>query len=918
MDNITEHDLFVDGLSPEDLMQYLHDIGHNDPSSDGHSDDDASSDMPALVIISRSANENIQPDPSSQSQTSSRDHAFSAPEAQALSTPEDDEEEDQMPDLQSISSDSSDEVEMMQNLQPIDDDNDSAWTDSGTNPSDLDMPPLEPIQPHESSTRNNRRARVDDDEDQDRDRRHPSQRVAGTTNSNNVNQRPPSLPPLVPHVPFQIRIPAIVRIVSAPRSGVPNPTPNPLRRPQDGTPPNPGAAQHQHHHHHPHPNTNIPRPHPHAVPIFTGGFTVTLGAGGPNTRPGPGNRNPPPGPGIPRPFGNVPPLGGGDFNGDNFDLNMFADFIGRFGAGLGQALGLDREEPEDPERAKRLVDGLEEVPVGLVRRLEQVGGAPGGHVDEASTETPGCAICWDKLLDAEGDGFAREEDKPATSTDGEQTTTAPASSDVSSTTSQSEGASTSTTPTSSATSKYPKITSLPCAHVFHASCLIPWFSRPNQTTCPTCRFNIDPENLTYVRRPPPPPQANPQPVPQDPPTTNPIDTPVAPQGSPEQQENATATDASVPPATPIPDGVAPQVPAATAPTDAANVAATPPAPGPIPNPNSRNPSPDMWTFGFDLILEQAHAQPPAGAQGPVPGATAAEGQADHDMDIDEEIDMNEAGDMRREVETFAQQLFGGMGFNMADVVVPDNANPMPPTAGDAGTPPLPPTGPQGNALPGGGFPRAFQPTFVPLPAFQWPPGNPFGPPPAGAPPGDPAGNRPFNAWRGFPPPFATGTIIRNNALFALLISDTARHPGQPGGAPAGFPRPPRERKAWSLPPAPGPTLRQRVEQKEREAGLRCFDTSCGVGPSDEEPCMGLSAAGMKQLRIRPFKRDAETEESMCGHTFHPACLVSAERVAMMFKGESVAGGEVEVSCPMCRAVGCITTEEWREGELALA
>ncbi|KAJ3472544.1 hypothetical protein NLI96_g13320 [Meripilus lineatus] len=31
---------------------------------------------------------------------------------------------------------------------------------------------------------------------------------------------------------------------------------------------------------------------------------------------------------------------------------------------------------------------------------------------------------------------------------------------------------------------------------------------------------------------------------------------------------------------------------------------------------------------------------------------------------------------------------------------------------------------------------------------------------------------------------------------------------------------------WTLPPPPGLTLRQRVEKREREMGLRCFDMSC--------------------------------------------------------------------------------------------
>ena len=47
--------------------------------------------------------------------------------------------------------------------------------------------------------------------------------------------------------------------------------------------------------------------------------------------------------------------------------------------------------------------------------------------------------------------------------------------------------------------------------------------------------------------------------------------------------------------------------------------------------------------------------------------------------------------------------------------------------------------------------------------------------------------------------------------------------------------PRRERKIRTLPSAPGPSLRQRVGQKDREVGLRCCDLACGIGPSDEDP-----------------------------------------------------------------------------------
>jgi Ring finger domain len=43
------------------------------------------------------------------------------------------------------------------------------------------------------------------------------------------------------------------------------------------------------------------------------------------------------------------------------------------------------------------------------------------------------------------------------------------------------------------------VLALPCGHLFHAGCLAPWFG--SHTTCPTCRFDIDPESLT-LRLPP--------------------------------------------------------------------------------------------------------------------------------------------------------------------------------------------------------------------------------------------------------------------------------------------------------------------------------------------------------------------------------------------------------------------------------
>ncbi|KAJ7658735.1 hypothetical protein DFH06DRAFT_990123, partial [Mycena polygramma] len=120
--------------------------------------------------------------------------------------------------------------------------------------------------------------------------------------------------------------------------------------------------------------------------------------------------------------------------------------------------------------------------------------------------------------------------------------------------------------------------------------------------------------------------------------------------------------------------------------------------------------------------------------------------------------------------------------------------------------------------------------------------------------------------------------------------------------------PPQE---WAPPPPPGPTLRDRVEQLERDARLRCCDVSCGVGPSDENPSVELSEAAMRVVRLGSLsgKRHA------CTHTFHPSCLVSAQRAHNLCEPVLRGGdsAQVQVVCSLCRVEGSVPYVQWLAG-----
>lgn len=523
--------------------------------------------------------------------------------------------------------------------------------------------------------------------------------------------------------------------------------------------------------------------------------------------------------------------------------------IGAFG------LGLDTER-EDPDRARKLVDGLDEVPIGLVRRLVRVGGTGGGmgH-DETQGGDAGCAICWDTLLDSEGAGFGKSD---SSSAEGSVST---------------ENSSSST----DSESKQAKIVALPCAHIFHADCLLPWFSRPRHTTCPTCRFNIDPENLTYVswrtrqrqreeaeRATPtaPVPGTAEAPASSENGANNPFDQedflnfPIPWILRPPTTQTTAETNASTPaPTSATPSGDARPPPAGgrrqtttTFRTPSGLISITQFIPiildinqaGPIPNPAQADAPGQGQQFGD---LPSAAAPPPQPA--PRPQHPSQANQPDVDAATAHAIAADRA---------IADMLLRLLGGNFEQPPQPAG---QPPAEGQEGEQQAPPP---------------------PTQSQQQPPQQPAS-----------------NPAHGQSPPFR---LFAN--LAGLFGGPQERDDG---------PKPP-----WTLPAAPGPTLRQRIEHREREAGLRCCDVSCGVGPSDEDPELNENVLGMKQM---PIKEKNGVGSEICLHRFHGSCLVSATRVALKGVDSAVEDGNVEVSCPICRGVGCVTKEEWDEGVAAL-
>ncbi|EJT97067.1 hypothetical protein DACRYDRAFT_119561 [Dacryopinax primogenitus] len=124
-----------------------------------------------------------------------------------------------------------------------------------------------------------------------------------------------------------------------------------------------------------------------------------------------------------------------------------------------------QEKEPDYARGALLMRALEQVEPELLSRFQRVQG-----------EDQRCPVCFERL------GDAPAVDPPA------QDSQAPA---------QAQARQNHIPPC-----PFPQaeILALPCHHPFHAGCLFPWLGE--HTTCPTCRFDLDPESQTLT----PPPQ----------------------------------------------------------------------------------------------------------------------------------------------------------------------------------------------------------------------------------------------------------------------------------------------------------------------------------------------------------------------------------------------------------------------------
>lgn len=142
-------------------------------------------------------------------------------------------------------------------------------------------------------------------------------------------------------------------------------------------------------------------------------------------------------------------------------LRGFINAIQQSHPAIYQHMTMSQNRPDkDPQRAQTIIAALERVPQELIGRYEKL---RAGHGED---DFEGCPICRESLL----------LDPPLTGEDD--------------------------APSQVLFAELPfhdseaLILAFPCPgkHVFHDTCLSPWLAR--KTTCPSCRFDVDPDSLT--------------------------------------------------------------------------------------------------------------------------------------------------------------------------------------------------------------------------------------------------------------------------------------------------------------------------------------------------------------------------------------------------------------------------------------
>lgn len=125
----------------------------------------------------------------------------------------------------------------------------------------------------------------------------------------------------------------------------------------------------------------------------------------------------------------------------------------------------DADREPDHLRAYAVIDGLEPVSKDLLSRYEVVRGED--HPQRRAT----CVVCYEPLdLDCSNHVEDHNPAEPIQTENKKLSLVLPY-----------HGA-------------FPEVVAFPCLHIFHSECLLPWLGR--KTTCPTCRFDVDPDSLT--------------------------------------------------------------------------------------------------------------------------------------------------------------------------------------------------------------------------------------------------------------------------------------------------------------------------------------------------------------------------------------------------------------------------------------